>query len=172
MNIAVLSDTHGMIPAAFFTLAESCQHIFHLGDWEDESSLFELQALPGILTAIRGNCDREPDYRKQRLVELAGWRFLLVHELDWPDAIRPTVRRGMAEHKPHLVCYGHVHQHGVTRQEDSWFLNPGQAGRGRNPRSTACLLDLHAEEIRASFYTLRGKQFELLEEHTLEKPRR
>ncbi len=118
MRIAVLADTHNILPASVRAAICRADEIWHLGDICTSEVLKELRGLGPPLHCVRGNCDPRALAPETLTFERSGHRFYLVHEP--PGHVPPGT--GFALH-------GHTH---VPRDETSGgvrFLNPGTVSK-------------------------------------------
>lgn len=129
-KIAVLSDTHDVLPATVVAAVRGADEIWHLGDVCLPSTLDDLTALGLPLYVVCGNCDNPMNWPQRRRLERHGRTFQLEHIP--PDRPLPGVD---------AVLHGHTH---VPRDEvvrGVRYLNPGcitHANRGA-PASFAWL---------------------------------
>ena len=125
VNVAVLSDTHGVLRRDVIAEIRDCTHILHAGDIIKETDLDELR-LCGMIYAVRGNNDLwQPGLRDLAGIlrfEIAGVSFLMTHE---PYDI-PRNLEGIR-----VVVYGHTHQYREEWIDGRLWLNPGSCGRAR-----------------------------------------
>lgn len=96
--------------------------------------------------ACRGNVDvgASPEkYPEFRLIQLAGWRILLLHIAGMPPKTSEPCKQLITLHRADAVVFGHSHEHVVAMHSGVLFVNPGSAGpaRFKLPR-TAAILDL------------------------------
>ena len=141
MRIGVFSDTHGDISHArqFFDSLAPLDCIFHLGDYAaDGQKLAKLFACP--VYAVRGNCDFRSDEPSERVVDLGGKRFLLLHghQYYYTDAL---FYRGEEAHAD-MVLYGHTHMPDLSADGPRLLLNPGSLSRPRGGSAESCALVL------------------------------
>ena len=124
-NIAVLSDTHGLLRREVVAEIGDCTHIIHAGDIVKETDLDELR-LYGCVYAVRGNNDLwQPGLRDLAGIlrfEIAGVSFLLTHD-------RYDVPRNLDGVQ--AVVFGHSHRYSEERIDGRLWLNPGSCGRAR-----------------------------------------
>ena len=98
MRIAVIADTHNVLPSAVRADITEADEIWHLGDICSAELLKELRALGPPLFCVRGNCD-PPGLAPETLsLERCGHSFYLVHE---PPHLVPP---GTA-----FALHGHTH---------------------------------------------------------------
>ncbi len=125
VNIAVLSDSHGLLRREVVAEIRDCTHILHAGDIIRETDLDELR-LYGFIYAVRGNNDLWQDGLRDLAgilrFEIGGVRFLMVHD-------RWDVPRNLAGVQ--AVIFGHTHQYSEEWTDGRLWLNPGSCGRAR-----------------------------------------
>ncbi len=125
VNVAVISDTHGLLRREVVAELQDCTHILHAGDIVRETDLDELR-LYGFIYAVRGNNDLWQeglrDLAGMLRFEIAGVSFLMVHE-------RWNVPRNLDGVQ--IVVYGHTHRYSAEWTDGRLWLNPGSCGRAR-----------------------------------------
>ncbi len=125
VNIAVLSDTHGLLRRDVVAEIQDCTHIIHAGDIIKESDLDELR-LYGSVYAVRGNNDRwQPGLSQLAGIlrfQIAGLSFLMTHD-------RYDVPRNLDGVQ--VVIYGHSHRYREEWIDGRLWLNPGSCGYAR-----------------------------------------
>lgn len=151
MRIGVFSDSHGDISNAkrFFDSLAPLDCLFHLGDYAaDGEKLSKLFSCP--VYAVRGNCDFRSEEPLERIVDLAGKRFLLLHSHQYyfADALR---YRGEEVHAD-MVLYGHTHVPDLSADGARLLLNPGSLSRPRGGSLESCaLLLVEGQDIQVRF---------------------
>ena len=125
VNVAVLSDTHGLLRRDVVAEIQDCTHIIHAGDIIRESDLDELR-LYGSVYAVRGNNDRwQPGLSQLAGIlrfQIAGLSFLMTHD-------RYDVPRNLDGVQ--AVIYGHSHRYREEWIDGRLWLNPGSCGYAR-----------------------------------------
>ena len=139
MRIGVFSDSHGDIFHArrFFDSLAPLDALFHLGDYAaDGAKLGKLFSCP--VYAVKGNCDYRSDEPLERIVDLGGKRFLLLHghQYYFTDAL---LYRGEEVHAD-MVLYGHTHMPDLSADGARLLLNPGSLSRPRGGSLESCAL--------------------------------
>jgi putative phosphoesterase len=107
-RIAVIADTHGVLPARVLTACAGADHIIHAGDVGSRTVLTELWRLAPV-TAVRGNRDRGElggDLPDEAFGEVAGLRFAVAHKRrDLKARHRDPLSDGLG-----LLVYGDSHR--------------------------------------------------------------
>ncbi len=130
-QIAIISDTHGLLREHVITELAAADYTIHAGDINNPSILKTMEGL-GKSYVVRGNNDRGwADALPNNLtITLEGVRFFIVHnKRDIPgDLINIDV-----------VIYGHSHKYSSEVVNGVIFLNPGSCGKRRfNLEITMC----------------------------------
>ena len=141
MRIGVFSDTHGDVSNArrFYDSLAPLDCLFHLGDCvPDGQKLAKLFACP--VYAVRGNCDFRTEEPLERVVDLGGKRFLLLHSHQYyfMDALLYRAEEVHAD----MVLYGHTHVPDLGADGPRLILNPGSLSRPRGGSVDSCALIL------------------------------
>ena len=151
MRIGVFSDTHGDISNArrFFDSLAPLDCLFHLGDYAaDADKLAKLFSCP--VYAVRGNCDYRSGEPLERIVDLGGKRFLLLHghQYYYSEALS---YRGEEVHAD-MVLYGHTHMPDLSADGPMLLLNPGSLSRPRGGSVNSCaLILLDGKDLQVRF---------------------
>ena len=142
MRIAIISDSHGRLPAGLEETLAPADRILHLGDIGPGRILERLEALAPVL-AVQGNNDPpgRPGLPPERLWRAEGLAFALRH-LPWNPA---SLDGGEG---PTLYLHGHTHRPSLREVPRGRILCPGalQMPRGGFPSSLAWVV---LEEGRA-----------------------
>lgn len=124
IRVAVISDTHDLLPYGLPERMAAADEIWHLGDVCEPEILDPLLALGRPVYVVLGNNESHSLWPLERRLEREGHRFLLTH-------IPPPKRPLDVE----FVLHGHTH---VVRDETDEagvrWLNPGCIARA--PRAT------------------------------------
>ena len=125
VQVAVLSDTHGLLRRDVVAEIRDCTHILHAGDIVKETDLDELR-LYGSIWAVRGNNDLWQDGLRDLAgllrFEIAGVKFLMTHD----ERDVPRNLEGIQA----VIC-GHTHRYSEAMIDGRLWLNPGSCGRAR-----------------------------------------
>lgn len=123
-RIGIISDTHGKLRDEVIKRLETCDYIFHCGDFDNKAIVKQLKAI-GELVAIRGNNDFGAWAIKipySRYVAIDGVRFFMVHDrYDVPNDIKPV----------DVILFGHSHEYFQEKMDGVMWLNPGSCGKPR-----------------------------------------
>jgi hypothetical protein len=125
VQIAVLSDTHGLLRREVVAELQDCSHIIHAGDIIREADLDELR-LYGSVYAVRGNndlwLDGLQDLAHVLRFQIAGVSFVMTHDrYDLPRNLDGV----------QAVIYGHSHRYSEEWKDGRLWLNPGSCGFSR-----------------------------------------
>ena len=125
VQIAVLSDTHGLLRREVVAELKDCSHIIHAGDIIREKDLDELR-LYGSVYAVRGNndlwLDGLQDLAHVLRFQIAGVSFLMTHDrYDLPRNLDGV----------QAIIYGHSHRYSEEWKDGRLWLNPGSCGFSR-----------------------------------------
>jgi phosphoesterase, MJ0936 family len=145
MKIAVAADTHGRIEALKKQLIkDKPEHLFFAGDFLNDSR--RLAHHLGIKSdAVLGNCDGRTAGDGEKVIELAGKRFYIVHghQFGVKGSLNPLFYRGQ-ELGVDAVIFGHTHVACCEQVAGMWMLNPGSASRPRRGKMASYIM-LHIE---------------------------
>lgn len=148
-KIGILSDTHGFVAKQLFSFFESCDELWHAGDWGDVNVFHELSKLAPV-KGVYGNIDGI-DIRSQFPEVLhfncEGLQVCMLHIGGYPGKYSPQFRQVLTKHMPDIMVCGHSHILKVMRDAHTGIMhiNPGAAGnKGFHTYSTA--IRLHIED--------------------------
>ncbi|CAN5638573.1 metallophosphoesterase family protein [soil metagenome] len=143
IELAIISDTHGLLRPSLFRALEGVDHILHAGDVGSSDILTALEAVAPV-TAVTGNTDgfelrhRIPEVQT---LEIGGIRVVVTHGHQFGRGPTPALLRE-AWPDAGLVVFGHTHRPLMEEIGDAWFVNPGSCGPRR--------FDLPVEMVRAT----------------------
>lgn len=134
MRIGVISDTHRAIRyiEAAKLLLEDCDVLIHLGD--NTSDVYELSKnFFGKIYAVRGNCDFDNTYPKERLLEFEGKKIYMTHgDLYGVKYSLSNIYYKGKEIGADIVLFGHSHVHCIEECDDIILMNPGSVSLPRS----------------------------------------
>jgi len=122
-QIAILSDTHGLLREPVMAELVEADCFIHAGDINTPYIIESIQRL-GETYVVRGNNDKEwaEDLPKSITVTIEGVRFFIVHnKKDIPKYLTDI----------DVVVYGHSHKYSAEIINGVLFLNPGSCGKRR-----------------------------------------
>ncbi|MBR2822279.1 MAG: metallophosphoesterase family protein [Clostridia bacterium] len=142
VQVAVLSDTHGVLRREVAAEVQDCPYILHAGDIIRDMDLDELSQY-GSIYAVRGNNDLWQEGLRDLAgllrFEIAGVSFLMTHD-------RRDVPRSL-EGVQAVIC-GHTHRYSEEWIDGRLWLNPGSCGLARwGGETTMAKLRLQAGRI-------------------------
>ena len=133
IRIGLLSDTHGYLDEAIFQHFESCDEIWHAGDFGDiavADNLAAFRPLRGVYGNIDGKDIRAvfPEHLRFNCEEVDVW---MTHIGGYPNRYSPQVRKDIQLNPPRLFICGHSHILKVMYDQklQCLHLNPGAAGK-------------------------------------------
>lgn len=132
-QIGLIADTHGFLDEAVFRHFDSCDEIWHIGDFGSMSIAEQLAAfkpLRGVYGNIDGS-DIRSIYPEQLVFTCEAVRVLLRHIGGYPPKYNPETRRSLSLHQPHLFVSGHSHILRIMFDPtiECLYMNPGAAGK-------------------------------------------
>lgn len=122
-QIAVLSDTHGLLREHVMAELAKADYIIHAGDINTLYIMESIQEL-GETYVVRGNNDKEwaEALPKSITVTIEGVRFFITHN-------KKDVPKNLANID--VVIYGHSHKYSAEIMNGVLFLNSGSCGKRR-----------------------------------------
>ncbi len=134
MTIGLISDTHGYLDPKVRSYFDSCDEIWHAGDF---GTLQVLQSLESIRPTfgVYGNVDGQ-DIRlrcpRDLWINRSGVRVLMTHIAGRPGRFNRQVKSMLGSSPPDVLICGHSHILKVMKDpsfNDMLYINPGAAGR-------------------------------------------
>ncbi|WP_404329462.1 metallophosphoesterase family protein [Mesobacillus maritimus] len=156
-KILIVSDSHGsteLLDAIKAKHASEVDQMIHCGD----SELSEDNESISGFTSVKGNCDFYGDFPEEALVEVDGYKILVVHgHLYSVKSSLLSLSYRAEEAGANIVCFGHSHLLGAEKIQDVLFINPGsiRLPRGRHERTYVIL------ELKDGKADLRVYDFDL-----------
>ncbi|SEK73041.1 metallophosphoesterase family protein [Parapedobacter koreensis] len=132
-KIGLLSDTHGYLDDAIFRHFESCDEIWHAGDFGNiaiADTLAAFKPLKGVYGNIDGQ-DIRTVYPENLRFTCEAVDVWMTHIGGYPGHYTPLVRDTIYRHPPKLFICGHSHILKVLYDQklQCLHLNPGAAGK-------------------------------------------
>ncbi|WP_163381712.1 metallophosphoesterase family protein [Cyclobacterium sp. SYSU L10401] len=132
VKIALISDTHGMLPENALPALEQADEIWHAGDVGVPEVLLSLPEKP-IHRVVYGNID-DASLRQRFEEELfftsGGVKVLMLHIGGKPPRYATGVKAKIKRLRPDIFICGHSHICKVVYDKDleCLYLNPGALG--------------------------------------------
>lgn len=130
-RIGLLSDTHGYLDESIWKHFQSCDEIWHAGDWGTGlEQLTEKENVRGVYGNIDDNNIRIR-FPEQLVFTCENVKVMIRHIGGYPPKYNPATRNELAQHQPRLFIAGHSHI--LKIMYDPAFgclhMNPGAAGK-------------------------------------------
>ncbi|NDV65640.1 metallophosphoesterase family protein [Bacteroides sp. 224] len=133
IRIGLLSDTHAYWDEKYLEYFESCDEIWHVGDFgsvEVAQKLAAFRPLRGVYGNIDGKEIRQMFPQVNRFT-VDGAEVLMKHIGGYPGNYDPSIRGSLLVKPPKLFISGHSHILKVKYDKtlDMLHINPGAAGK-------------------------------------------
>ena len=132
-KIGLLSDTHGFLDGTVFRHFDTCDEVWHAGDFGDAgvaAALAAFRPLRGVFGNIDGPDIRShyPEHLRFQCEDVDVW---MTHIGGYPGRYSQTVKKDIYLHPPRLFITGHSHILKVMfdKKIQCLHLNPGAAGK-------------------------------------------
>lgn len=134
-SIGLISDTHGFLDEQVLQHFDTCDEIWHAGDW---GSLSVVEQLKGVknhsLKGVYGNIDGQDIrslYPEQLVFYCEEVKVMIRHIGGYPPRYNPPTKKELQQHRPRLFISGHSHILKVMYDEalQCLHMNPGAAGK-------------------------------------------
>ena len=122
-QIAVLSDTHGLLRPEVMEKIARCDAIIHGGDINRQEILDQLEKIAPVYV-VRGNNDKQwaENIPETLTFQIEECRFFMVHNKKYvPEELTDI----------DAVIFGHSHRYFEKYVDGRLWLNPGSCGRRR-----------------------------------------
>ena len=153
MRVALLSDTHSHIDASWLKYFESCDEIWHAGDFGNIEVLDYLKEIKPV-RAVWGNIDGHllrAELPEVNIFEVEGMKVMMIHIGGYPGKYAPGVKFKLETRRPKIFVCGHSHILKVMydRELNILHINPGAAGvYGWQAVRTLIRLKIEAGDIK------------------------
>ena len=152
-RIGLISDTHGYLDEAVFHHFESCDEVWHAGDF---GTMDIVERLRGFrpLRSVWGNIDSAEirhEMSEQLHFTCEGIRVMMQHIGGYPGRYAPGVKAAIGANNSGLFISGHSHILKVMYDEPlrCLHINPGAAGRqGWHKVRTVIRLVIDGDKMR------------------------
>ena len=152
-KIGLLSDTHGFLDEAVFKHFDSCDEIWHGGDFgniEIAERLNAFRPLKGVFGNIDGY-DVRSIYPQKLVWACEGVTVFMTHIGGYPNRYAPGIKQDLVNHKARLFITGHSHILKVMYDNkiNCLHMNPGAAGKqGWHTIRTLLRFSIQGADIR------------------------
>ena len=147
MNIAILSDTHGLLRPEVVEYLKTADAILHAGDINQQEIVDQLRQY-APLYIVRGNNDKEwAEHIPHHLtVTLGGVSIYMVHNKKEVPADLPGIN---------AVVFGHSHKYFQEEKDGLLWLNPGSCGPRRfHQEITMMMAEVETGTLRVEKVTI------------------
>ncbi len=131
-RIGLISDTHGYLDEAVFKHFESCDEVWHAGDFGENVAkiIKEKKRLRGVSGNIDDAAIRN-EFPEQLVFICEDVKVMIRHIGGSPPRYNPETKKELTIHKPQLLICGHSHILKVMYDEkiNCLYMNPGAAGK-------------------------------------------
>ena len=164
MKYLVVSDNHGdrnILVEIVNRYVGMVDHMFHCGD-------SELKVNDGLwehFTVVTGNCDYDPEYKKEQIVTIGNDVIYMTH------GHLSNVRFGLTmlsvqaqEAGANIALFGHIHQAVAEMDKHILFVNPGSISQPRGPIQipSYAIIDSDEEGYQVAYYNRAHQPIEEL----------
>ncbi|TMI68631.1 MAG: metallophosphoesterase family protein [Bacteroidetes bacterium] len=134
-RIGLISDTHGFLDENVYRHFQTCDEIWHAGDFGGmglASQLASTSSLPvrGVYGNIDGN-DIRTVYPENLIFTCEEVKVMIRHIGGSPPRYNPETKKGLLIHQPKLFITGHSHILKIMYDDkiNCLYMNPGAAGK-------------------------------------------
>lgn len=132
-RIGLISDTHSYFDENIVQHFQSCDEIWHAGDFGNKEIADRLAAIKP-LRGVYGNIDGQDiraHYPEQLVFNCENVKVMMRHIGGAPPNYNPETRKELQLHQPKLFISGHSHILKVIFDEkfQCLHMNPGAAGK-------------------------------------------
>ena len=161
-RIGLISDTHDFLDENVFTHFESCDEIWHAGDFGTgvAEKLASFKPLKGVYGNIDG-IDIRSEYPEQLVFDCENVKVMMRHIGGSPPNYNPETRQELLIHHPKLFICGHSHILKVMydQKKECLYMNPGAAGKhGWHKIRTIIRFSIDGPEIKDCEVVELGKR--------------
>ncbi|MGC8828772.1 MAG: metallophosphoesterase family protein [Verrucomicrobiia bacterium] len=137
MKIGVISDTHGYLDPALYSIFDGVNQIIHAGDIGGLNIINSLEKIAPVI-AVNGNNDYDLSFPKFRIEIIESFKFFITHKL---NSKKYDIEGKIFIENPDIVIFGHTHTAVKYYKGSKLYINPGYAGYpdGHWKRSVAIL---------------------------------
>lgn len=164
MKYLVVSDNHGdrnILVEIVNRYVGMVDHMFHCGDSELKAN----DELWEHFTVVTGNCDYDPEYKKEQIVTIGNDVIYMTH------GHLSNVRFGLTmlsvqaqEAGANIALFGHIHQAVAEMDKHILFVNPGSISQPRGPIQipSYAIIESDEEGYQVAYYNRAHQPIEEL----------
>ena len=164
MKYLVVSDNHGdrnILVEIVNRYVGMVDHMFHCGD----SELKVNDELWEHFTVVTGNCDYDPEYKKEQIVTIGNGVIYMTH------GHLSNVRFGLTmlsvqaqEAGANIALFGHIHQAVAEMDKHILFVSPGSISQPRGPIQipSYAIIESDEEGYQVAYYNRAHQPIEEL----------
>ena len=159
-QVLISSDSHGLTDELqIIKDRHQLNDNIHCGDSELRE---ESPYLHGFLT-VKGNCDWLGQFPNEKVVEIDGLRFFIVH--GHHHHVKSSLLKltlAAKEIKADVVCFGHSHVPYADVIDGQLFINPGsiRLPKQYDKPSYVIVNWTNRDNVQVNFYDLNGNKLE------------
>ncbi len=132
-RIGLIADTHHYLDETVFDHFETCDEIWHAGDFgtkELADKLKQHKPLKGVYGNIDGQ-DIRKEFPEQLVFMCEGVKVMMRHIGGYPPRYNPETKKEILIHRPQLFISGHSHILKIMYDDklNCLHMNPGAAGK-------------------------------------------
>lgn len=163
-KIGLLSDTHGYLDDVIVSHLQSCDEIWHAGDFGPMELVAQLQALQKPLRGVFGNIDDgsvRALFPETLVFTCEAVTVLMQHIAGYPGRYAPGVKKRLQAEQAQLFISGHSHILKIMYDEalQCLHLNPGAAGKqGWHTMRTLILFEIDGSHIQHAAVVELGRR--------------
>lgn len=162
-RIGLLSDTHGFLDDDVFKYFQTCDEIWHAGDFgnlEIVESLATIKPLQGVYGNIDG-MEIRALFPETNVFMCEGVKVMMKHIGGYPPKYNPETRKQIIAEQPRLFISGHSHILKIMYDDklQCLHINPGAAGKqGWHKVKTLVCFTIDGADIKnCEVIELRGR---------------
>lgn len=159
-QVLITSDSHGLMDELqIIKDRHQLNDNIHCGDSELP---IESPYLHGYLT-VKGNCDWLSQFSNEKMVEISGLRFFIVH--GHHHHVKSSLLKltlAAKEVEADIICFGHSHIPFADVVDGQLFINPGsiRLPKQYDKPSYAVINWTSRDNVQVNFYDLNGNKLE------------
>ena len=156
MRILIVSDTHGRTNNLEWVLekVKPLDLMIHLGDLEGGEDYIEAIA-PCPVQMVAGNNDYFSDLPRQKIIDIGGYKALLVHGHHHGVSFDSRqVKEAARVEQCSIAMHGHTHWPSIDLKDGITRLNPGSISCPRQPDHRPTYILMEIDRFGTAHYTL------------------